>query len=143
METCGSAARNVCSAAGKLMFIRRRKKICGPVEKKVAAVGKFVRLREHSSAAGKRSRLWEGLFSCGSICSAAGSVYSEKKGNVTQGTKETFFVQRARSDRSPGTSLQFYFLKGNNNQRDQMQKEKNQELYATVEKKTYLYTVVQ
>ena len=62
------------------------KKICGPVEKKVAAVGKFVRLREHCSAAGKRSRLWESLFGygsivqppekgrgCGKICSAAGA----------------------------------------------------------------------
>ena len=51
------------------------------------------------------------------------------------------YVQRARSDRSPGTSLQFYFLKGNNNQRDQMQKEKNQELYATVEEKNlFMYS---
>ena len=126
METCGSAARNVCSAAGKLMFIRRRKKICGPVEKKVAAVGKFVRLREHCSAAGKRSRLWESLFGCGSIvqppekgrgcgkiCSAAGKRSRLWKGLFSRGSivqpPENLFSRR--SDRSPGTSLQLYLQK--------------------------------
>ena len=64
MRACGEkggGCGKVCSAAGAL-FSRR---------KKVAAVGKFVRLREHCSAAGKRSRLWKDLFSRGSICSAA------------------------------------------------------------------------
>ena len=79
MRACGEkggGCGKVCSAAGAL-FSRR---------KKVAAVGKFVRLREHCSAAGKRSRLWKDLFSrgsivqppekgrgCGKICSAAGA----------------------------------------------------------------------
>jgi len=93
MRACGEkggGCGKVCSAAGAL-FSRR---------KKVAAVGKFVRLREKGrgcgkvcSAAGKRSRLWKGLFSRGSIVQPPENLFSR------------------RSDRSPGTSLQLYLQK--------------------------------
>jgi len=59
MRACGEkggGCGKVCSAAGAL-FSRR---------KKVAAVGKFVRLREKGRG-------------CGKVCSAAGALFSRRK----------------------------------------------------------------
>ena len=72
METCGSATRRVCSAAGKLMCIHREKEFPALWEK-IAAVGKFVQPPGvFVQPSEKNFGLLEKSCGCGKVCSAAG-----------------------------------------------------------------------
>jgi len=139
VETCGSAARNVCSAAGKLMFIRRRKKYAGLWRKRwrlwesLFGCGSIVQPPEKGRGCGKVCSAAGALFSrrkkvaaverfvqppekgrgCGKVCSAAGALFSRRKkvAAVERFVQPREHLFSRRSDRSPGTSLQLYLQK--------------------------------
>jgi len=123
MRACGEkggGCGKVCSAAGAL-FSRR---------KKVAAVGKFVRLREHCSAAGKRSRLWKDLFSRGKKVAAVERFVQPREHCSAAGKRSRLWKDLFSRRKICSAAVLIVHLVlpcsfiYKNNQRDQMQKER-------------------
>ena len=113
--------------------------------KYVASIGKYVLATGKCVSAAGKYVLAAGKYvsAAGKCVSAAGKFYFGEKGKKRRREVEE------DDYRSTGPFWSFawyfpanFFLKNNNNQKDQMQK-KNKELYATVGKKNYLCTAIQ